>query len=79
MNSIHRMHGYIIMYTDGSATNAIRDSGAGSIVYLQGGQQIENSAATRNHCTNYGAEVKALEQGAKAIADLTMTMTMTMK
>ena len=59
------------MYTDGSATNAIRDGGAGSIIYLQGGQQIENSAATGKHCTNYGAEVKALEQGAKAIDDLT--------
>ena len=59
------------MYTDGSATNAIRDGGARSIIYLQGGQQIENSAATGKHCTNYGAEVKALEQGAKAIDDLT--------
>ena len=27
--------------------------------------------ATGRHCTNYGAEVKALEQGAKAIDDLT--------
>ena len=60
-----------VVYTDGSVTNAIRDGGAGSIIYLQGGQQIENSAATRKHCTNYGAEVKALEQGAKAIDDLT--------
>ena len=48
------------MYTDGSATNEIWDGGAG-----------ENSAATGKHCTNYGAEVKALEQGAKAIDDLT--------
>ena len=59
------------MYTDGSAKNVIQDGGAESIIYLQGGQQIENSAATEKHCTNYGAEVKALEQGAKAIDDLT--------
>ena len=59
------------MYTDGLATNTIRDGGAGSIIYLQGGQQIENSAAAGKHCTNYGAEVKALEQEANAIDDLT--------
>ena len=40
-------------------------------ISLEGGQQIENSAATGKHCTNYGAVVKALEQGAKAIDDLT--------
>ena len=62
---------WIHVYTDGSATNATRDGGAGSIIYLQCGQQIENSAATGKHCTKYGAEVKALEQGAKAIDDLT--------
>ena len=62
---------WIHVYTDGSPTNTTRDGGAGSIIYLQGGQQIENSAATGKHCTNYGAEVKALEQGAKAIDDLT--------
>ena len=62
---------WIHVYTDGSPTNTTRDGGAGSIIYLQGGQQIENSAATGKHCTNCDAEVKALEQGAKAIDDLT--------
>ena len=62
---------WIHVYTDGSATNATQDDGAESIIYLHGGQQIENSAATGKHCTNYGAEVKALEQGAKAVDDLT--------
>ena len=38
---------------------------------MQGGQQTENSAATGKHCTNYCADVKELEQGAKAIDDLT--------
>ena len=53
------------------SNDEIRDGGAGSIIYLQGGQQIENSATNGKHCTNYGAEVKALEQRAKAINDLT--------
>ena len=62
---------WIHVYTDGSATNAVQDGGAGSIIFLQGGQTIENSTATGKHCTNYFAEVKALEQGAKAVDDLT--------
>ena len=62
---------WIHVYTDGSATNAVQDGGAGSIIFLQGGQTIENSTATGKHCTNYSAEVKALEQGAKAVDDLT--------
>ena len=37
----------------------------------QGGQQIENSAATGKHCTNHGAKLKALEQGATAIDHVT--------
>ena len=68
---LYPQEAWILVYTDGSATNAIRDGGAGSIIYFQGGQQNENSAATGEYCTNYGAEVKALEQGAKAIDDLT--------
>ena len=47
---------WIRIYTDGSATDAIQDGGAGSIIYL--------------HCTNYAAEVKALSQGAQAILDI---------
>ena len=71
IDELYPQEAWIHVYTDGSATDAIRDGGAGSIIYLQGGQQIENSAATGKHCTNYGAEVKVLEQGAKAINDLT--------
>ena len=39
--------------------------------YKVRGQTIENSTATGKNCTNYSAEVKALEQGAKAVDDLT--------
>ena len=49
--------------------NAVQDGGAGNITFLQRGQQIENSMAIGKHCTNYSAEVKALEQG----ANLSMT------
>ena len=43
---------WIHVYTDGSSTNAVRDSGAGSIVYLQGGQQIKNSAQMESIAPN---------------------------
>ena len=66
------MHGYMCTLMGRSATNATRDSVAESIVYLQGGQQIENSAATGKHCTNYDA-LKALEQGASIDEQLSMT------
>ena len=58
------------MYTDGSATDAVQDGGAGSIIYLPDGDTIESATATGKHCTNYAAEVKALSQGAQAILDI---------
>ena len=58
---------WIRIYTDGSATDAIQDGGAGSIIYLPDGDTIESATATGKHCTNYTAEVKALSQGAQAI------------
>ena len=61
---------WIRIYTDGSATDAIQDGGAGSIIYLQNGDTIESATATGKHCTNYTAEVKALSQGAQAILDI---------
>ena len=61
---------WIHIYTDGSATDAIQDGGAGSIIYLPDGDTIESATATGKHCTNYAAEVKALSQGAQAILDI---------
>ena len=69
IDELYPQESWIHLYTDGSATNATWDGRAGSIIYLQRDQQIENSAATGKHCTNYGTEVKALEQG----ANLSMT------
>ena len=61
---------WIRIYTDGSATDAIQDGGAGSIIYLPDGDTIESATATGKQCTNYAAEVKALSQGAQAILDI---------
>ena len=61
---------WIRIHTDGSATDAIQDGGAGSIIYLPDGDTIQSATATGKHCTNYAAEVKALSQGAQAILDI---------
>ena len=53
---------WIHIYTDGSATNVVQDNGAGSSIYLPNGQTLEAALATGKYCTNYDAEVKALEQ-----------------
>ena len=62
---------WIHVYTDGSATDAVQDGGAGSLIYLPNGETLEAASATGKYCTNYDAEVKALEQGAQAVIDLT--------
>ena len=59
-----------ILYTDGSATEAIQDGGAGSIIYSPDGDIIESAIDIGKHCTNYAAEVKAVSQGAQAILDI---------
>ena len=57
------------MYTDGSASNAVRNGGAG--VYVRHiDERIERlSEPTGVHCTNYEAEVEALIIAAKNIAN----------
>ena len=55
---------WIHIYTD-----AVQDGGAGSLIYLSNGQTLEAPSSTRKYCTNYDAEVKALEQGAQAVVD----------
>ena len=44
--------------------------GAGSLIYLPNGETLKAASATGKYCTNYDAEVKALEQGAQAMIDL---------
>ena len=43
------------------------------MIYLPNGQTLEAASATGKYCTNYDAEVKALEQGAQVVIDLTDT------
>ena len=62
---------WIHVYTDGSATDAVQDGGAGSLIYLPNGKTLETDSATRKYCTNYDAEVKAIEQGVQSVIDLT--------
>ena len=61
---------WIHVYTDGSATDAVQDGGAGSLIYLPDGETLEAASATGKYCTNYDTEVKALEQGVQAVIDL---------
>ena len=58
---------WIHVYTDGSATQAVANGGAGILVKYPGGQSTTASFATGKHCTNYGAETKALLQAARII------------
>ena len=69
MTSTCKLHGY----TDGSATDAVQDAGARSLIYLPNGQTLEAASATGKYCTNYDAKVKSLEQGAHAVIDQTDT------
>ena len=62
---------WIHVYTDGSTTDTVQDGGAGSLIYLPNGKTLKTASATGKYCTNYDAEVKALEQGAQAVIDLT--------
>ena len=51
---------WIHAYTDGSATDAVRNGGAGVLIRYPNGENQTASAATGSHCTNYNAEVQAL-------------------
>ena len=44
------------------------------MICLPNGETLEAASATGKYCTNYDAEVKALEQGAQAVIDLTDTI-----
>ena len=69
MTSTHETHG-CAYNTDGSATYAIQDGGAGGIQYLPNEDTIESATAPGKHCTTYAAEVKALSQGPQAILNI---------
>ena len=57
------------VYTDGSATKAITDGGAGITIQYPSGATQNASSATGKHCTNYRAETEALKQAAILVKD----------
>ena len=46
---------WIHVFTDGSATNAVTNGGAGILVHFPGGQKATSSVAAWRHCSNYSA------------------------
>ena len=58
---------WIHVFTDGSATNAVTNGGAGVLVHFPGGQKVSASAAAGRHCSNYSAETEALIQAASIV------------
>ena len=58
------------VYTDGSATNAVADGGAGVTVKFPDGETTDSSYPTGKHCTNYRAETEALMQAASIVQTL---------
>ncbi|KAK7111001.1 hypothetical protein V1264_014788 [Littorina saxatilis] len=58
---------WIHAYTDGSATDAARDGGAGVLVRYPEGEAQTVSIPTGLHCTNYSAEVQALRTAATIV------------
>ena len=51
---------WIHVYTDGSATAAVKNGGAGILIQTPEGHKLEYGIATGKHCTNYSAECQAL-------------------
>ena len=59
------------VYTDGSATNAIKDGGAGIVIHHPNGMRETAYAATGTHCSNYRAETEALMKAVSMVEDST--------
>ena len=55
------------VYTDGSASAAIKDGGAGIFINYKSGRSETVSLATGKHCTNYRAEVEAILQATLSV------------
>ena len=61
---------WIHAYTDGSATNAVTDGGAGVYIKTPEGHIVKAGIPTGKYCTNYAAEEKALMHAAALTQDL---------
>ncbi|KAK7093816.1 hypothetical protein V1264_007506 [Littorina saxatilis] len=60
---------WIHAYTDGSATNAVANGGAGVLVRSPEGHTSTAGIPTGKYCSNYAAEVQAIMQAASMIHD----------
>ena len=57
---LYPQEAWIQAYTDGSATKAVADGGAGVFIQFPDGTINTESVPTGTHCSNYKAEVQAL-------------------
>ncbi|XP_048778819.2 uncharacterized protein LOC125682098 [Ostrea edulis] len=60
---------WIRVFTDGSATNAIKNGGAGIYIQYPNGERQSEAIPTGLHCSNYKAEEKAISHAAHTITD----------
>ena len=58
---------WIHVFTDGSATNAVTNGGAGIPVHFPGEQKASASMAVGKHCPSYRAETEALIQATSIV------------
>ena len=62
---------WIRVFTDGSATDAVRNGGAGVYIQYPSGETHAEAKPTGLHCTNYRAEAEALTHAANTISSRT--------
>ena len=58
---------WIRAYSDGSATDAVKDGGAGVYIKYHDGNTISKATPTGVHCSNYRAEVQALKLAVETV------------
>ena len=66
---LYPQEAWIQAFTDGSATKAVSDGGAGVYIKFPDGTTVTRSTSTGMHCSNYKAEVKALILAVEMIKD----------
>ena len=66
---VYPQEAWIQAYTDGSATMAVADGGAGVFILFPDGMTDSQSIPTGIHCTNYKAEVQALKLAVQVVKD----------
>ena len=64
---LYPQEAWVHAYTDGSATKAVKDGGAGVFIRHPNGETLTRSTPTGTHCSNYKAEVQALTLAAEMV------------